>query len=88
MVSARRSLITWSSREVLTGAGGSGGDNALLGMDEEVVEGTEASELGIPSWMVDEDVPKLEEAFSLFVGLNLEFLRASRENSSSSSSSS
>lgn len=56
MVSARRSLITWSSGEVLTGAGGSGRDNALLGTDE-VVEGTEAAELVISSWMVDEDAP-------------------------------
>lgn len=56
MVSARRSLITWSSGEVLTGAGGSGRDNALLGTDE-VAERTEAAELVISSWMVDEDAP-------------------------------
>jgi hypothetical protein len=72
-VSARRSLITWSSGEVLTGAGGSGRDNALLGTDE-VAEGTEPAKLDIPSWMVEEDVPKLGEALSLSVDLNLEFL--------------
>ena len=73
-MSARRSLITWSSGEVLTGAGGSGRDNALLGTDAEVVKGTETADPGIPSWIVDEDVPKLEEAVSLLVDLNLEFL--------------
>lgn len=57
MVSARRSLITCSSGDVLMGAGGSGRDNALLGTDE-VVEGAEAAELGTPSWVVDEDAPK------------------------------
>jgi len=55
MVSARRSLITCSSGDVLTGAGGSCRDNALLAMDGDVV-GTEAVELDISSWMVDEEV--------------------------------
>lgn len=74
MVSARSSFMTCSSGEVLTGIGGSGRDNALLGKDDAVVEGTESSELAIPARLVDEDVPKSEEVLSVLVGLNFDFL--------------
>lgn len=62
-VSARRSLMTCSSGETLTGeAGGSCGGNALFATDGDAVE------LAVSSWTVGEEV------LWVFVGWNLEFL--------------